>query len=229
MSTLRHIAELARSTVPPMHRAGRPFVLGAAAASLLAGRYSRAAGVAGAAATLGCAAFFREPARVAPDRRGIVVAAGDGLVSLVDEAAPPVELGLDPAPRPRVCVFLSVFDVHVQRIPASGRIRTVAYHPGQFLSADLDKASDVNERNSLVLDTDTGHEVVVVQIAGLVARRIVCDRQKGDDVTIGETYGLIRFGSRVDHYFPAGSELLVRTGQRTIGGETVLAQLPGMP
>ena len=126
----------------------------------------------------------------------------------------------------RISVFLSVFDVHVQRAPANGVIERIAYRPGKFLSADLDKASEDNERNSLLLRTEDGHELVVVQIAGLVARRIVCQVAEGDKVSAGQTYGLIRFGSRVDLYLPPGSRVLVNRGQRTIGGETVLAELP---
>jgi phosphatidylserine decarboxylase len=150
------------------------------------------------------------------------------LVSLIEEATPPPELGLPDVPRLRVSVFLSVFDVHVQRTPASGVISKVAYRPGKFLSADLDKASDDNERNSVLIHTEDGHELVVVQIAGLIARRIVCQISEGDKVAAGSTYGLIRFGSRVDLYLPPGSKLLVGKGQRTIGGETPIAELPAL-
>jgi phosphatidylserine decarboxylase len=139
---------------------------------------------------------------------------------------PPPEAGIAERPQPRVSVFLSVFDVHVQRAPVTGTVREVAYRPGRFLSADLDKASEDNERNTMLLTTPTGHDVVVVQIAGLVARRIVCDVAPGDGLRIGQTYGLIRFGSRVDVYLPPGSRVLVRPGQRTVGGETVLGELP---
>jgi len=158
---------------------------------------------------------------------GLVIAPADGLVSLVEQAAPPPELGLDPAERTRVSIFLSVFDVHVQRIPVDGVITGIAYRPGAFLSADLDKASADNERNSLVIEATVGGRLVVTQIAGLIARRIVCDATNGAPVLAGDTYGLIRFGSRVDTYLPAGSELVIRQGQRTIGGETVLARLDG--
>lgn len=156
-----------------------------------------------------------------------MVSAADGLVSVVDEATPPAELAFDPRPRPRVSVFLSVFDVHVQRSPVAGAVEAVAYRPGAFLSADLDKASEDNERNSVLLRTADGHEVAAVQIAGLVARRIVCDVKPGDVLAAGQTYGLIRFGSRVDVFLPLGTEILVTPGQRTIGGETVLGILPG--
>ncbi|MGI9064194.1 MAG: phosphatidylserine decarboxylase [Pseudonocardiaceae bacterium] len=222
-----HLATLVRHTVPPMHPAGRPFVLAGAVATLLLRRTSRPAGALGAVATAAVACFFREPRRVPPTRSGVVVAAADGTVSTVGEASPPAELGLGTAPRPRVAVFLSMLDVHVQRMPVDGDVLRIAYRPGAFLSADLDKAGDVNERNSVLLRSSAGHEVTVVQIAGLVARRIVCSVREGDVVHAGETFGLIRFGSRVEVYLPAGTDVVVRPGQRTIGGETVLGTLPG--
>ncbi|HEV7907559.1 MAG TPA: phosphatidylserine decarboxylase [Pseudonocardiaceae bacterium] len=221
-----HFIDLARGVVPPMHPAGRPFVAGGAVATFLLRRFSRRAGVVGALVTAWVAWFFREPKRVTPRRDNIAVAAADGTVSHVAEAAPPAELGLGTEPMLRISVFLSVFDVHVQRIPADGEIRQVSYRPGKFLSADLDKASEDNERNTVLLRTVSGHDVVVVQIAGLIARRIVCEVSEGEKVTAGQTYGLIRFGSRVDVYVPRGSRALVEAGQRTIGGETVLAELP---
>lgn len=226
MPSPRHLLALARDTVPPMHPAGRPFVLAGAITSLLARRVSPRLGAAGALATAWCAWFFREPRRVPPQRDGIVAAAADGLVSSTDPAPPPPELGLGEAPLPRVSVFLTVLDVHVQRIPLDGEVVRIAYRPGTFVSADLDKASEANERNSMLLRGHDGHELAVVQIAGLIARRIVCSVRAGDTVCAGDTFGLIRFGSRVDVYLPAGSEVLVRPGQRTIGGETMLAQLP---
>jgi phosphatidylserine decarboxylase len=176
-------------------------------------------------ATLGSAAFFRAPRRVPPTDQRKIVAPADGLVSLIQEAAPPPELGVDPTPRPRVSIFLSIFDVHVQRIPVDGLITRVAYQPGTFISADLDKASADNERNSLVIEATVGGQLIVTQIAGLVARRIVCDVVAGEPVLAGSTYGLIRFGSRVDTYLPPGTEVAVRQGQRAVGGETVLATL----
>lgn len=223
---ITHALRLARETLPPMHPAGRPFVAGGLAAALVLRRMSKPLGALAGLATLATAAFFREPRRVPPARSGLAVAAADGLVSLIEQAAPPPELGLPATPRMRISVFLSVFDVHVQRVPATGVIERIAYRPGKFLSADLDKASDDNERNSVLLRTDDGHELAVVQIAGLVARRIVCQIADGDRVGAGQTYGLIRFGSRVDLYLPPGSRVLVSKGQRTIGGETPLAELP---
>jgi phosphatidylserine decarboxylase len=223
---LAHTIALAKSVVPPMHPAGRPFALGAFGAALLLRRLSRKLGVVGFLLAGMVAWFFREPKRVAPTRPGLVVAAADGGVSHVVLAEPPAELGLPPGERLRISVFLSVFDVHVQRTPVSGVVTRAVYKAGKFLSADLDKASEDNERNSLLLTTENGTEVVVVQIAGLIARRIVCQVAEGDKVTVGDTYGLIRFGSRVDVYVPVDAKVLVEPGQRTIGGETVLAELP---
>jgi phosphatidylserine decarboxylase len=221
-----HFLELARGMVPPMHPAGRPFVAGAAIATLLVRLRFKRLGVVLGLVTAWVAWFFREPKRVTPTRPNIAVAPADGTVSHVVDAVPPAELGLGSEPMTRISVFLSVFDVHVQRVPADGEVVQVSYHPGKFLSADLDKASEENERNTVWLRTVNGHDLVVVQIAGLVARRIVCEVAEGEKVAAGQTYGLIRFGSRVDLYVPRGSRVLVEAGQRTIGGETVLAELP---
>ena len=226
VSTLRHLVNLTRETLPPMHSAGRPFVAAGAVTALLLGRLSPAAGTLGAVATACCAAFFRDPHRVPPGDPGLAVAPADGTVSSVSLAPAPAELALSSQPRPRVSVFLSVFDVHVQRIPIDSDVRRVVYRPGKFLTADLDKASDDNERACVLLRSASGHDLVVVQIAGLVARRIVCSVRPGDAVHAGDTYGLIRFGSRVDLYLPPGSSVLVHPGQRTVGGETPLARLP---
>ncbi|PPK70573.1 phosphatidylserine decarboxylase [Actinokineospora auranticolor] len=223
---LQHAVELTKSIIPPVHPGGRPFILGAIAATLAVRRASRRAGVLSAVFTAWLAWFFREPKRVTPRRPGIAVAPADGTVSHVVEAVPPAELELGSAPMLRVSVFLSVFDVHVQRVPASGEVVRAVHKSGQFLSADLDEASEVNERNSLHLRTEDGQDLAVVQIAGLVARRIICQVSDGDKVLAGATYGLIRFGSRVDLYVPVGSRVLVEPGQRTIGGETILAELP---
>lgn len=223
---LPHLLALCRQTVPPMHPAGRPFVLAGGLLTLLLRRYARPVWPAGAALTLACGAFFREPARVPPDRDGVVVAPADGTVSAAVTALPPAELELPAEAMLRISIFLSLFDVHVQRAPVSGQVRAIAYRPGAFLSADLDKASEDNERNTVLLQTAAGHRIPVVQIAGLVARRIVCQVTEGQHVDAGETYGLIRFGSRLDTYLPAGSRVLVAPGQRAVGGETVLAELP---
>lgn len=225
-ATLRHLVGLARETLPPMHPAGRPFVAAGAATTLLLGRLSPTASTLGAIATVCCAAFFREPRRVPPQDPELALAPADGTVRSVTLAPAPAELGLDSQLRPRISVFLSVFDVHVQRIPIDGEICHVAYRPGKFLTADLDKASEDNERASVLLRSSTGHELAIVQIAGLVARRIVCSVRPGELVRAGATYGLIRFGSRVDLYLPPDAEVLVHPGQRTVGGETALSRLP---
>jgi phosphatidylserine decarboxylase len=208
-----------------MHPDGLPFV-GVSLAIAAAGhrnKWLRRAGLASAAAH---AAFFRHPLRVPPTRPGLIVAPADGLICVVDEELPPAELGLPATPLPRISIFLSVLDAHVQRAPISGEVVAVEHRPGLFGSADLAAASADNERNSVVIRTPDGVEVVAVQIAGLLARRIVCNVKVGDKVTIGDTYGLIRFGSRLDTYLPAGSNVLVTTGQRSLAGETVLAELP---
>lgn len=221
----QRLAALVRTSVPPVHSAGYPFIAAGLAVAALGRKHPwvRGAGLAAAGANAG---FFRHPPRTPPTRPGVVVSPADGLVCLIEDAAPPAELGIGSEPRTRVSVFLSLFDAHVQRIPVAGEVLAVLHRPGSFHSAELPTASEDNERNSVLIRTPEGHEVVVVQIAGLIARRIVCDLTAGDTVNIGDTYGLIRFGSRLDTYLPAGSELIIESGQRTIAGETVLARLP---
>lgn len=208
-----------------MHPAGLPFV-GASLAVAALGRKHRWVRRTGLLAAGANAAFFRHPPRVPPTRAGVVVAPADGLVCLIQDAVPPAELGLGDTALPRVSIFLSVLDAHVQRAPIGGDVVAVQHRPGRFHSAELEAASEDNERNSVVIRTPDGIEVIAVQIAGLIARRIVCNAHVGDKLAIGETYGLIRFGSRLDTYLPAGSKLLVTQGQRTLAGETVLAELP---
>jgi phosphatidylserine decarboxylase len=220
----KHALELVRSAVPPVHPAGLPFVA-AGLGMALVGRDFRWLRRAGLLAAGACAAFFRHPPRVPPTRPGAVVAPADGAICVIDSAAPPAELGMGDAPLPRVSIFLSLLDAHVQRAPVSGEVIAVQHRPGRFGSADLASASTENERTSLRIRTDNGAEVVAVQIAGLLARRIVCDARVGDKLSIGDTYGLIRFGSRLDTYLPPGAEPLVKVGQRAVAGETVLAEL----
>lgn len=218
------LAALVRQSVPPMHPAGLPFV-GASLALAAVGRrnrWMRGLGLASAAAN---AAFFRHPPRVPPTRPGLVVAPADGLVCLIEDAVPPAELGLPATPLPRISIFLSVLDAHVQRAPIGGEVVAVAHRPGLFHSAELAAASEDNERNSVLIRTPDGVEVIAVQIAGLIARRIVCNVKVGDKLQIGDTYGLIRYGSRLDTYLPAGATILVTNGQRALAGETVLAEL----
>ncbi|MCC7275162.1 MAG: phosphatidylserine decarboxylase [Alphaproteobacteria bacterium] len=213
----RHIA--------PIHREGWPFVaLFAVVAAGLALLW-QPLGWLGLLLTAWCAYFFRDPARVVPDRAGLVVSPADGVVQLVEPGVPPPELGLGELPRPRVSIFMDVFDVHVNRMPIAATVRHVAYRPGKFLNASLDKASVENERMGLALTTDDGRDLAVVQIAGLVARRIKCWTRAGERLATGERFGMIRFGSRVDVYLPDGAAPLVVEGQRSVGGETVIADL----
>lgn len=221
----QRLAALVRSAVPPVHPAGFPFIAAGMTVAALGRnhRWVRRVGLAAAGANAG---FFRHPPRTPPTHPGLVVAPADGLVCLIEDATPPPELGRGSQPVPRISIFLSLLDAHVQRAPVGGEVIAVEYRPGTFHSADLAAASQDNERNSVVIRTPEGHEVVVVQIAGLIARRIVCDVHPGEPVQIGDTYGLIRFGSRLDTYLPTGSDLLIESGQRSLAGETVLARLP---
>lgn len=169
--------------------------------------------------------FFRDPPRGVPQEDGLLIAPADGLVQMVSQAVAPVELGLGEEPLTRVSIFLSVFDVHINRSPCAGTIEVVAYRPGKFLNAAAEKASDENERMALALRRPDGRLIGCVQIAGWVARRIVCIVKPGQALVAGERFGHIRFGSRTDLYLPKGSRLLVAPGQRMIGGETVMAEL----
>jgi phosphatidylserine decarboxylase len=217
-------AKSSRSLVPPMHGAGRPFVALGACLTLVLGILWRPLALVGALLTGFVAWFFRNPVRETPGRSGVVFAPADGRVVQVAEAMPPPELGIGRA-MVRISVFLSLFDVHVQRFPTDAEILRVAYRPGRFVVAARDKASEDNERNALLLRTSEGYELAVVQIAGIVARRIVCQAAAGTRATAGRTFGLIRFGSRVDTYLPLESRVVVERGQRTTGGVTVLAEL----
>ena len=175
--------------------------------------------------TLYVAYFFRDPDRIVPQREGLIIAPADGLVSAVEDVVPPPELGFGDQRMTRISIFLNVFNVHINRTPVAGEIVRIKYIEGLFLNADLDKASQDNERNSLVIETRSGEEIGVVQIAGFIARRIVSFVKEGDRLGAGERFGLIRFGSRTDVYFPLGKAVLVSEGQIMVGGETVLADL----
>jgi phosphatidylserine decarboxylase len=214
-----------RKQLAPIHPEGYPFIGGFALASLILFWLWAPLGWLATLATLWCAYFFRDPPRVTPVRDGIVVAPADGRVSQIGNAVPPQELGLGGRPLPRVSVFMSVFDCHVNRSPVAGRIERIVYRAGKFLSADLDKASEDNERNAFVIATDSGARIAAIQIAGLVARRIVPFAREGETVGAGQRIGMIRFGSRVDVYLPEGTAVLVAEGQTAIAGETVLADL----
>ena len=211
--------------IVPIHRAGWPFIAVSLLLALgLALLWPPLATVALFLAVF-CTYFFRHPARVTPSRAGLVVSPADGRLSAIEEAVPPAELELGGAPLTRVSVFLSVFDVHINRAPVAGRIKAVAYHKGRFLNAANDKASDENERNAMTVVTSDGREVGFVQIAGLIARRIVCNVAAGEVLASGQVFGLIRFGSRMDVYLPQGVAPLVCVGQRMVAGETVIADL----
>jgi len=219
------IIKSVRAQLAPVHPEGYPYVGGLALVSLVLLWLWSPFGWLATFATLWCAYFFRDPPRVTPVRDGIVVAPADGRVSQIVNAVPPKELDLGERALPRISIFMSVFDCHVNRSPLSGRIERIVYRPGAFISADLDKASEDNERNAFVIVTGTGQRSAVIQIAGLVARRIVAFVREGEAVGAGQRIGMIRFGSRVDVYLPEGGRALVAEGQTAIAGETVLADL----
>lgn len=211
--------------IKPMHREGYKFVAIFAAIALVLSWIWSPLGWLGLGATVWCYYFFRDPKRAVPQGRGLIVSPADGVVSLIERAVPPPELGVGTDALLRVSVFMSVFNCHVNRAPIAGRLLKMAYRPGKFLNASLDKASEENERNSLLLEMADGRKLVVVQIAGLVARRIVPFVTEGQGLRTGERFGLIRFGSRLDVYLPEGVEPLVAVGQTMVAGETVLAEL----
>jgi phosphatidylserine decarboxylase len=214
-----------RMVLAPPHPAGYPFLVGAGVAILAGILLGGWLVWLGLLFGLFCCYFFRDPARVPPARDGLLLAPADGKVTSIAAVPPPPELGLGTAARWRVGIFLSVLDVHVNRVPADGTVTRIAYRHGSFFNAGLDKASERNERNALALRLADGREIAVVQIAGLIARRIVCDVREGDAVRAGERFGIIRFGSRTDLYLPEGVSPLVAAGQTMIGGETVIAEL----
>jgi phosphatidylserine decarboxylase len=220
-----------RYRMPNVHPEGRKFVVVAAAIALIFYWVIDwdALGWIMAGITLWVAAFFRDPIRTTPKGEGLIIAPADGLVTMIASVAPPLELvgedGLPPGPCTRVSIFMSVFDVHINRAPIAGTVTKVVYIAGKFLNADLDKASEDNERNHYLIEGYDGTRIAFTQIAGLVARRIVPWAKVGDRVVAGQRVGLIRFGSRVDVYLPAGTSSQVLLGQRTIAGETPIAKL----
>ena len=218
------ILESIRRIIVPIHKEGYPFIAIALVLAILLGSLWSPLGWIGAILTVWVCYFFRDPQRVTPVREGLVISPADGRVSLITTAVPPAELDLPQEPMKRVSVFMNVFDCHVNRMPVSGRITQIVYTPGLFLNAELDKASEDNERNALVIET-AGAKIGVVQIAGLVARRIVSFVKIGDSLSTGERFGLIRFGSRLDIYVPLSAQVLVGLGQAAVAGETVLADL----
>jgi phosphatidylserine decarboxylase len=221
------VAASVRNAIPPIHSEGYKFIAAFFVLALILGWLWDPLFWIGLALTIWCALFFRDPVRVTPVSPSLVVSPADGRISLVGMATPPAELGLGTTPRMRVSVFMNVFDVHINRSPVSGRVTRMAYRPGKFVNAELDKASEDNERNGLVIERDDGRTIGVVQIAGLVARRIVPWVREGESLMAGERFGMIRFGSRLDVYLPEGSTVLAAVGQRAIAGETVIADLDG--
>lgn len=213
--------------VKPMHPEGRRFVAIAAGLTIVLFLLWEPLGWVGVGLTVWVYYFFRDPERVMPAQSDVMVSPADGIVSLLEPAVPPAELGLGEGEMLRVSVFMSVFNCHVNRLPAAGRIVKIAYRPGKFLNASLDKASEENERNGLAIALADGRSYGVVQIAGLVARRILCWTTEGQEMARGERFGLIRFGSRLDVYLPEGATPLVRIGQTMVGGETMIADLTG--
>jgi phosphatidylserine decarboxylase len=217
------LVDTVRNTLVPVHRDGWKFVAIFFVASLVLGLLWEPLMWLGFVLTAWCAFFFRDPPRITPQDPDLVVSPADGRVSSIAMVTPPLELELGSEPMLRISVFMNVFDCHVNRAPMRGSVRRIAYRAGRFVNAELDKASQENERNGLVIDTSHG-EIGVVQIAGLVARRIVCWTSTFDNLDAGERFGLIRFGSRLDVFLPAGAEPRVAVGQRAVAGETVIAE-----
>jgi phosphatidylserine decarboxylase len=214
-----------KGVIVPIHREGRPFIAIFLVTTLLLWWLWTPLVVLGLVLTCWCIYFFRDPERVTPTRKGLVISPADGVVQMIEEAVPPSELDMGETPLTRVSVFMNVFNVHVNRIPTDGKITRLAYRPGKFVNASLDKASIDNERQAVRMETEDGQEIAFVQIAGLVARRILCSLANDQSVRAGERFGMIRFGSRVDVFLPEGVTPMVCVGQTTIAGETVLADL----
>ncbi len=210
----------------PIHREGWPFIAAAVVFNLLLFVGAPWAGLVFLPVALWVVAFFRDPERHPPEGHNLVICPADGRFLPPVHAVPPAELGLGPDKRLRLSIFMNVFNVHVNRIPCNGTVTTLGYRPGKFVNASFDKASEQNERMSIRIGAQGGRDVGVVQIAGLVARRIVCNLREGQPVCPGDRFGIIRFGSRVDVYLPDGARVLVRAGQSVKAGETVIADFP---
>ncbi|WP_342586396.1 phosphatidylserine decarboxylase [Hoeflea phototrophica] len=223
MSTMS-IIDSVRNSLVPVHKEGYRFVAMFFGASLLLGLIADPLFWIGMVLTAWCAYFFRDPERVTPIDEDLVISPADGRVSSVVRMTPPAELGLGSEDMLRISVFMNVFNCHVNRAPVAGRIKSKVYSKGSFLNAELDKASSENERSGLVIETERHGDIGVVQIAGLVARRILCWSEEGEQLDAGERFGLIRFGSRLDVFLPATARPLVSVGQTAIAGETMLAE-----
>jgi len=214
-----------KSVLVPINKEGYRFIAIFAVVTLLLFMASTFLGWIGVVLTLWCVYFFRDPDRLVPTREGLIVSPADGVVQMIERSVPPEELGLGNDPLLRISVFLNVFNVHVNRVPLAGTVIKQVYRPGKFLNAALDKASEENERHAVHVRSKDGKDIIFVQIAGLIARRIVCDLSDNQEVRTGERFGLIRFGSRTDIYLPDGVEPQVGVGQNMIGGETIIADL----
>lgn len=218
-------ADMLSTVIKPVHREGHKFIAIFALATLVLFYIWAPLGWIGVGLTIWCYYFFRDPDRFTPVREGLVISPADGVISLLEPAVPPAEMEMGTAPLTRISVFMNVFNCHVNRAPVPGTVARIAYRPGKFLNASLDKASEDNERNGLAIRLEDGGSLGVVQIAGLVARRIVCEVAEGADLATGQRFGMIRFGSRLDVYLPEGTAPLVALGQTMTAGETVLADL----
>lgn len=208
-----------------IHRDGYIFIMIFAALTFIFASFSHTLGWIGGVVTLWCIYFFRNPIRVIPLDDDLVVSAADGIVQSIKTVSPPTELDLGDVEMVRVSIFLNIFNVHVNRVPATGKIIALNYHPGKFFNASLDKASVYNERQSVLMEMKNGKKIAFVQIAGLIARRIVCELEEKQEVAVGDKYGIIRFGSRVDIYLPLDTNIIISEGQTCIGGETIIADL----
>jgi phosphatidylserine decarboxylase len=216
--------EMLKRIIPPIHKEGYYFVCIFAVVTVFLGYFFESLSIVGTIATIWCFFFFRDPIRVTPINENYVISPADGIIQNIVESELPEELNEETNTiYRRISIFLNVFDVHVNRVPMSGTIQKLRYNPGKFLNASLDKASKDNERQTVLMQTSTGQQMAFVQIAGLIARRIVCDLEENQEVKAGSRYGIIRFGSRVDLYLPKEAAIKVLVGQRVLGGETVLA------
>ena len=217
--------ETIKDQIPNIHKEGYLIILGFIVATAILFGFANTLGWLGVIMTLWCIYFFRDPERVTPIGNDLVISPADGLVQSITRALPPVELDMEPIAMTRVSIFLNVFDVHVNRVPVDGQVVKSHYHHGKFFNASLDKASEHNERQSILVETPSGAHIAFVQIAGLIARRIICDLEEGETVTAGKRFGIIKFGSRVDVYLPEGVAPHILVGQKAVGGETVIAKL----
>ncbi len=223
---MTHFLDALKLVTFSIHKEGYKFILIFAVATAILALLSNSLGLIGLVLTLWCIFFFRDPERVIPVEENVVISPADGIVTRIEYGVTaPDDLGYGAKKFNKISVFLNVFNVHVNRVPVGGKVTKVSYKPGKFLSANVDEASSENERNSAVVQTASGVDVVFVQVAGLVARRIVSDIQEGQEVKAGDRYGIIRFGSRADIYLPEDVLIKSMVGQTMIGGETIIAKL----